>query len=225
MAEGWSQDDDQRVTERLLALCELHGKVLTTALARMYMAVLRRMEADAAVCALENAFLTLKWFPKPSELIELSQGSLEEKSYHAWNIFLDVHRRVGAHSSVFFEDGRMSAVIDMFGGWIECKKWLLNDLSWRRTEFLRAYQAMKAHPKPHVHQGLQAIDNHCKGFFSNVPDPVIVDSHGEVVSFISLPAHVQRKCLPVMENDPESSELMPLDALQPKLLELLQPKV
>ena len=226
MPEVWSKDEHQRVTERLLALCELHGKVLSTALARMYMAVLTRLQVDAAVTALENAFLTLKFFPKPSELIELSQGSLEEKSYHAWNLFLDVHRRVGAHSSVFFEDGRISALIDMFGGWIECKKWLLSDLPFRRTEFIRAYQAMKVTPKPHVHQGLQAIENNAKGLGRHIADPVVIDSRGEIVSFLGLPAHAERTSLAPARLDAGGSELVSLDALQPRLLELFsQPKV
>jgi hypothetical protein len=180
------------------------------------MAVLTRLHVDAAVTALETAFLTLKWFPKPSELIELSQGSLEEKSYHAWNLFLDVSRRVGAHSSVFFEDGRISALLDMFGGWIECKKWLLADLTWRRTEFLRAYQAMKVVPSPHVHQGLLALENNAKGHFSHIPDPVIIDAQGQIITFLSLPAPAERKALSPPE---DSDELVSLDVLQPRLLE------
>ena len=75
---------------------------------------------------------------------------------------------------------------------------------------------MKVSPKPHIHQGLLAIENNAKGMFSNIPDPIIIDAQGNIISFLSLPAPAERKALPSPE---DSDELVSLDVLQPRLLE------
>lgn len=155
MGNQWTADEKKRVKQAFLALGELHGKQISVDLTLIYFRFFERYTANAVMQAIEMAVQKLKSFPMPAEIIELLNEDPEEGAYRAWTIFHSALRHLGKYTTVFFEDGRTSALIEYFDGWANiCMTWTEKEIAYRREEFVKAYKAFKTMPEPKRHIGL-----------------------------------------------------------------------
>jgi hypothetical protein len=107
-----------------------------------YRNALAGFDDDAVERAMMEACSTLKFFPKPVELVELIQGKQEDKALTAWEKLQEAVRRAGAYGSPEFDDPKIVRVVQSMAGWNEVCLWPISELHFRRQEFLKAYSAL-----------------------------------------------------------------------------------
>jgi hypothetical protein len=82
--------------------------------------------------------------PKPADVVRQLQGTRTDRSLVAWGKVLDAMQRVGAYTSVVFDDGLIHAVVEDLGGWVEMCRGELKDLPHVERRFCESYRAYVA---------------------------------------------------------------------------------
>ncbi|MCE5333301.1 MAG: DUF6475 domain-containing protein [Desulfobacteraceae bacterium] len=228
MTSLWNEEDKKRIGEAFLAICELHNKTFSQAFAAIYMRALESYPAHQVVAALEKSVMVSRFFPKPAELIELIEGPLEEKAYLAWTTFRDAVRYPGGYSSVMFCDGRISAIIEHFGGWINiCDTWLEKDDPFRRAEFVKMYRALSREPEPERHIG--RIEQNAPTSIPWTGRWVLIGKDGSYTNMLriegkdhkgtlDLPQPERKKLPPPAAAEEDNSPIIPLSSIMPQLM-------
>lgn len=119
--------------------------------------------------AILEAARTKKFFPKPVELVELIQGNGEDKALTAWEQLQQAVSRAGAYQSVLFEDPKIARVIKILGGWETVCLWPMDEMQFRRHEFLQAYKGLSDNGPPEVLAGIHDRQNTAIGYGSAAP--------------------------------------------------------
>ena len=70
---------------------------------KIYQEALRAYSDSQIESAIGVALKSLRFFPKPVELIELIEGKKEEQSALAWEALLDTMQRIGVYRSVLLK--------------------------------------------------------------------------------------------------------------------------
>jgi hypothetical protein len=84
--------------------------------------------------------------PKPADLIRVLQGTRGDRSLVAWGKLLDAMQRVGAYTTVCFDDGLIHLAVEDCGGWIKCCRGLTDELPFLQKRFCDAYKAYSSMP-------------------------------------------------------------------------------
>lgn len=114
------EDEDIKCGALLVALAEALNHPLSTASIKIYFSALKRFEFDDVERAISKAGQSLKWFPKPVELIELIEGSTENAAAQAWALFNQAVETGGYYQSLFVEDAAAAfAIRRTFPNWID----------------------------------------------------------------------------------------------------------
>jgi hypothetical protein len=101
-------------------LAELFGKDLNAQLVEIYFLALAQWPIEHIAAAVDEAVRTLKFFPKPAELIELMEGSPDDQAEHAFGQFWLAVIRCGTYRSLYCEDDVLAEVIRrQFGSWAD----------------------------------------------------------------------------------------------------------
>jgi hypothetical protein len=87
-----------------------------------------------------------RFMPKPADIVRVLQGTNTDRALVAWGKVMDAAQRVGAYTSVCFDDGLIHAVIEDLGGWIELCRGDLDDLPFVQRRFCEAYRAYSNRP-------------------------------------------------------------------------------
>lgn len=87
-----------------------------------------------------------RFMPKPADIVRVLQGTNTDRALIAWSKVMDAAQRVGAYTSVCFDDGLIHAVIEDLGGWIEVCRGDIDDLPFVQRRFCEAYRAYAARP-------------------------------------------------------------------------------
>jgi hypothetical protein len=135
---------EKRFLEVLAGLGELYGKKVSPALYRIYLDAMEKYGDQEVLEALNRCSVTLRFFPVPADIIEAMGSGEEAKALEAWGALEEATRRVGRYGRVQFEDGKISHVVRLMGGWDAVCQWRINDLDFRRKEFIGAYKASRA---------------------------------------------------------------------------------
>jgi hypothetical protein len=183
----WTEEERTRVEQTFLGLCEFKKQKLSKVQVMIWFRIFEKYDANSVVQALEMAIETLKWFPTPPEIVEFIQGSKADRAAASWIRFCEVIQSVSALDSVIFEDTRLSAMVDYFGGWAECHKWKEDELTFRRMEFIKVYSALRDAPPGKKHIGELEHQNSVRGYLEFIPDPVIIPQSGAYRFQLSLP--------------------------------------
>lgn len=135
--------DRQAFGEALGTVAEIFGETLSSTRLEGYFLSLSEFEFSAVSHAIAIAMKSCKFFPRPAELIEVIQGSVEDQAELAWRRFLEALEGVGTYRTVDFDDPAMHQVIERFGGWHEC--WQIERLDpkaldFKRQEFKQLYR-------------------------------------------------------------------------------------
>lgn len=111
--------------------------------------------------------------PKPADLVRLLQGTRTDRALLAWGKVLDAIQRVGAYSSVAFDDGVIHAVIEDLGGWVAVCRSEIGDLPFVERRFCESYRAYAMRGGevafPASLPGAHAATNSLQGYGNTAP--------------------------------------------------------
>ena len=113
-----------------------------------------------------------QFMPKPADIVRQLQGTNTDRSLIAWGKVLDAMQRVGAYSSVCFDDGVIHASITDMGGWMQLCRSKTDDLPFLQKRFCDGYKAYANRGDvayPAVLLGEHEISNGAKGYRSAPP--------------------------------------------------------
>ena len=192
--------DEKKFAGLIAMLDETFGKESSKLRVEIYFGALKEFEITEVEQAIYLAIGTLKFYPKPVELIELMTGNLEDISALAWTDFL--HGLNGWHS-VRFEDKIITAtILAIFPSWFEACQLTLTELSFKRKEFIEVYKAIARNPQrvaflPDILPGYFEIDNNNRSYGS---DPRAIEAKQPdliCASYkIALPPPQEREAIP-----------------------------
>ncbi len=112
------------------------------------------------------------FMPKPGEIITYIEGNSMNQATQAWTKVLRANKRIGAYTTVVFDDPIIHAVIYDMGGWIKLCEMKEADTPFRAREFEKRYSYYlinkpRAYPKQLV--GLFDAKNKMDGFAEELP--------------------------------------------------------
>jgi hypothetical protein len=85
-----------------------------------------------------------QFVPKPADMVRLLQGTNTDRSLVAWGKVLQAIQRVGAYTSVTFDDPAINlAIVDM-GGWVKVCRSDMDELPHVERRFCAAHKAYAA---------------------------------------------------------------------------------
>lgn len=164
-----------KFVEMITGLAEALGGEMSVAKLSIYEKALSRFSDEQIEAAVNLAGATLKFFPKPVELIELIEGKREDQAVLAWETLLDTMQRVGAYASVLFEDGRIAKTVNLLGGWQQICQTPEANLKFLRLDFLKIFASLSPDTVPEILDGIGNIHNAAHGFLDHVhPARIIV---------------------------------------------------
>lgn len=149
--------DSIRVIATINALAEFYKEQLSEIRLELYIGGLEDLTADEVDRAAKIAVKSLRFFPKPVELIELVKGSNTDIAEQAWQIAWNAYLKAGYWDSVLFQDGAIARTITIvYGGWVqfsEASRQLSPEMQQaKRKEFLSTYR--RESQRPHEPQRL-----------------------------------------------------------------------
>lgn len=155
----------------MAAMSELYGKEVTQGLMDLYWSALSEFTDEQVGRAIESGIRKWKCFgrlPSPAEIIDEIGGG-EDKALVAWEMLQQAVSRAGAYQSVRFEDPKISRVIKILGGWEAVCLWALDELQFRRQEFLKAYRGLPEGGQSETLAGINDRQNAALGYPETSP--------------------------------------------------------
>lgn len=113
-----------------------------------------------------------QFMPKPADIVRQIQGTSTDRSLMAWGKVMDACQRVGAYTSVCFDDGLIHAVIEDMGGWIKLCRGSTDDLPFTQKRFCDTYKAYAARGEanyPAMLPGEFHLNNAVRGYATEPP--------------------------------------------------------
>lgn len=110
--------------------------------------------------------------PMPADIVKQLQGTRTDRSLVAWGKVLDGMQRVGAYSTVCFDEGLIHAVIEDMGGWVKLCRSDLSELPHVQRRFAETYRAYAVRGDvqfPPSLPGAHDAGNALRGFESVAP--------------------------------------------------------
>lgn len=150
--------DEIKFKEYMLILGEIFDKEISNGLTGIYWNTLERFTDDQCKAAFGQIIQTAKFFPKPSEFVEILAGKREHQATLAWMQTDEAARRYGPYESVSFTDKVIHSVVQVMGGWPKLMDCTMDEWKWRQKEFERLYSIISAnggnHPDhlPGIHE-------------------------------------------------------------------------
>jgi len=162
----------------LMGLAEVLGGELTELKLEFYRKALDKYSDDQVQKAIILAATSLKWFPKPVELIELIEGKTEDHALLEWDSVCQAMQRIGSGDSVVFENGKTAKVVEMMGGWVKINEMKADEVKWRRKEFMEIYKSLTGEYPQKKLAGRFELENSARGLLEHVPPPRVIGHHG-----------------------------------------------
>jgi hypothetical protein len=111
-------DDRHAFAELLIGIGETYGEAVSDARMEIYYRALEDLSLDAIRHAATVHVRTQKFFPRPVELREAIDGSMDDRAELAWGGLLRVVRSVGYYGNPTWTDLAMErAAMELYGGW------------------------------------------------------------------------------------------------------------
>jgi hypothetical protein len=173
--------DKERFDRNLTGLAEMFDKELSEFVIMAYQQALSRFNDDQIERAMMAAAFSLKFFPKPVELIELIEGKSQDRAIVAWDTLLTSIRRYGSYQSILFADSKITKTVELMGGWLQVCATTEDETKYRMTDFLKIYQGLNGNAEQMALMGRYEQDNVMRGFVDRVPEPVRIGFDGDAV--------------------------------------------
>lgn len=169
--------DEKRFAEIMAALAEIfdNGKEPTTMKISLYYTALEGFTIEQITEAVKMMVRERVYpsFPKPGEIIEVIQGSQNDRAALAWTQVVDALISVGPYLSVEFKDHVIHSTINAMGGWIELGKVTNDELKWKQKEFESFYTIFsRKQDHPEYLPGSLEIENSARNFSQHIPERV-----------------------------------------------------
>ncbi len=168
-------DQQKRFTEVLAGVHDFYGKDLSKFAAAVWLQACETLDVEQVTKALSAHLMDPErgqFMPKPADIVRQIQGTSSDRSLIAWGKVLDACARVGAYSSVCFDDGIIHAAVEDLGGWVSLCRSKTDELGYIQKRFCDAYKAYAGRSDltfPAMLPGEHAITNSLKGFASQPP--------------------------------------------------------
>jgi hypothetical protein len=160
--------------QAISGLAEVFNAEMSEMKLAIYEEALSRFTDEQVQAAINYAAGTMRFFPKPVELIEAIEGSKEEQATLAWESLLNAITHEGAYRTIDFEDGRISKAVRMLGGWQEICMTPTKKLQWLCKDFIAVYKALPADTERELMIGIHEFENFKRGFLEHIPKPVTI---------------------------------------------------
>lgn len=141
------REDFKRFSMALTAMSELYGKSISEGAQLLWWRCLERFDIEQVEKAFAEAVQNPEggqFMPKPADLIKSMQGTQTDRSLIAWGKVLDAMQRVGAYSSVCFDDPAIHAAVEDMGGWPKMCRSTHDELPHVQRVFCQTYRAYAA---------------------------------------------------------------------------------
>jgi Domain of unknown function (DUF6475) len=165
--EATNVKDEIKFKEYLAMLCELHDRTMSKMLTDLYWKVLEPFTNEQCEDAFKELIYSSKYFPKPSDFMDIMRGKKESRAIQAWMDAVNAVRKVGNYQSVTFADNVIHSVIVQMGGWVQLCTMTTEDEKWKQKEFERLYNILSEFPRAaHITYlpGTLEIDNNARGY-------------------------------------------------------------
>ncbi len=164
--------DDKRFISNFTAMAEIFGYEVTPLKIKAYTMALNQFTDDQIERAIMQACASLRFFPKPVELIEFIQGKVSDQALVAWECLLHTIQNHGSYASVIFEDGRIAQTMELMGGWLQVCAMTIDETHWRMNDFTKIYQGLPGNIEPKKLIGRYEQDNAARGFLDAIPESI-----------------------------------------------------
>lgn len=128
--------------------------------------------------------------PRPSDLVRHLQGTRTDRARIAWGKVMEAMQRIGAYTSVVFDDPVIHAVVEDLGGWVKLCRGELRDLSHTEHRFCESYRAYAGRQQtpdfPAVLSGEHDAANRLAG--QPCQPPVLIGDRAQAERVLSLGA-------------------------------------
>lgn len=141
-----TDEQSREFAQTLAVLASTYNEPLSEARVEAYWLALRHIALDDLRDASLRAMRTLKFFPRPSELIELAHGVRDDDIEAAWMEWRRQARAVGGYGSPVLSKALVDTLGAVFVGWEQACWSDFTDEMWaaKRKEFGRVYAVMCA---------------------------------------------------------------------------------
>ena len=136
--------DKKAFAETLVGACAVYDRrPLEAAAIRIYWECLLTYSLEDLHGAMVRHIETSKFFPKPAELIQLIDGTVETQAVTAWIVVMEAIRRVGSWGVSTFEDPMINLSIQALGGWKQLCLMRESEVGFVQKRFEDAYTACR----------------------------------------------------------------------------------
>jgi hypothetical protein len=137
--------DKKIFMETITAMSEMVGKPMSQSTGRIYYEALKDMTDEQFSYAAGLIIRTRKFtsLPMPADFLDTIQADKDALVIAAWDKVINAMARVGAYSTVIFDDPLIHGFIQSYeGGWPGLCATTNEEMVWVRKEFERYYKAI-----------------------------------------------------------------------------------
>jgi len=144
-------EDRPEFRDILAGMSEIFGKEISRIGMRFYFEALSEFPIEDVRRAAGEAIRTLKFFPRPVELIELIRGSDRQYAAEAWRLVCE-HVRSGRWRRDTTGNQELEQAVRLMGGWSRLGGMLESEIPFREKEFIEKFEIVRSSP-PALKQG------------------------------------------------------------------------
>lgn len=135
------QDRDlKRFAELMAGVSEQYGQApLKPGGLSLFFSALREFPFEAVAAALTMHVKTSVYPPKAADIVQILQGTAEDRGRLAFQKVLEAIRDHGSYRSIQFPDPRIHYAIDRMGGWGKVCMMTLDETPFREKDFCQHY--------------------------------------------------------------------------------------
>jgi hypothetical protein len=137
-----TEDDKRAFGEALAVAAEVYDVKLPTSRIAAYFGVLSPFPIESVVDAIHRHALRSKFFPKPSELVELMEPDRREEALYEWSRVLE---QLPNAATARTDNAATHRAVQDLGGFMRLAHVDRDQLVWAQREFLERYVTYAEH--------------------------------------------------------------------------------
>ncbi len=151
------ETDKNNFKELMTGIGELYSKEITKPLLRIYFTAFNQLtieQVDQAIAShITDTSTAGTFFPKPADIIRQIKGTDKQRSETttnkaeiSWSSIEGQVFSIGSYKSPKIEDGQALAALKAMGGWIKLCGSTVDQLTWKKKEFIELYKTFEQTP-------------------------------------------------------------------------------
>jgi hypothetical protein len=185
-----NQTQRTKFAEVLAGVHDFYGKDLSKFAVQVWMQACEAFDVEQVTKALSAHLMDPdrgQFMPKPADIVRNLQGTKTDRSLLAWGKVLEAMQRIGAYSSVVFDEPAIHAAIEDLGGWPTMCRTEMDGLSYLEKRFCDSYKAYVTRGDfgfPGELAGVHALENGVKGYRG--PPPMLIGNRSKALEVRAL---------------------------------------